>query len=51
MAKFADALEDLVRNHGLTNVRWATVGNEPNTPVRKPELGGCPDPSQITFDE
>ncbi len=22
MAKFADVLEDLVRNHGLTNVRW-----------------------------
>ena len=23
MAKYADVLEDLVRNHGLTNVRWA----------------------------
>jgi hypothetical protein len=32
MAKFADVLEDLVRNHGLTNVRWAEVGNEPNSP-------------------
>jgi hypothetical protein len=31
MAKFADVLEDLVRNHGLTNVRWADVGNEPNS--------------------
>jgi hypothetical protein len=31
MAKFADVLEDLVRNHGLTNVRWAEVGNEPNS--------------------
>jgi hypothetical protein len=30
MAKFADVLEDLVRNHGLTSVRWAEVGNEPN---------------------
>jgi hypothetical protein len=30
MKKFADVLEDLVRNHGLTNVRWAEVGNEPN---------------------
>lgn len=30
MAKFADVLEDLVRNHGLTNIRWAEVGNEPN---------------------
>jgi hypothetical protein len=30
MAKFADALEDLVK-HKLTNVRWATVGNEPNS--------------------
>ena len=31
MAKFADVLEDLVRNHGLTNVLWAEVGNEPNS--------------------
>ena len=31
MAKFADVLVDLVRNHGLTNVRWAEVGNEPNS--------------------
>ena len=31
MATFADVLEDLVRNHGLTNVRWAEVGNEPNS--------------------
>jgi hypothetical protein len=30
MAKFADLLEGLVRTHGLTNVRWAEVGNEPN---------------------
>jgi hypothetical protein len=30
MKKFADVLEDL-RNHGLTNVRWAEVGNEPNS--------------------
>jgi len=31
MKKFADVLEDLVRNYGLTNVRWAEVGNEPNS--------------------
>ena len=31
MTKFADVLVDLVRNHGLTNVRWAEVGNEPNS--------------------
>jgi hypothetical protein len=30
MVKFAAVLEDLVTNHGLTNVRWAEVGNEPN---------------------
>jgi hypothetical protein len=30
MAKFAAVLQDLVVNHGLTNVRWAEVGNEPN---------------------
>ena len=31
MAKYADVLQDLVVNHGLTNVRWAEVGNEPNS--------------------
>ena len=31
MAKFADVFHDLVVNHGLTNVRWAEVGNEPNS--------------------
>ena len=52
MATFADVLEDLVKNHGLTNVRWATIGNEPNGPCqRAPALGGCPDPSQITLEE
>jgi hypothetical protein len=33
MARYADVLEDLVRNHRLTNVRWAEVGNEPNAPT------------------
>jgi hypothetical protein len=33
MAKFAEVLEDLVRVHGLTNIRWAEVGNEPNSPT------------------
>jgi hypothetical protein len=32
MAKFADVLEALVRSYGLTNVRWAEAGNEPNEP-------------------
>ena len=31
MAKFADVLQDLIVNHGLRNVRWAEVGNEPNS--------------------
>ena len=31
MAKFADVFQDLIVNHGLTNVRWAEVGNEPNS--------------------
>lgn len=31
MAKFAEVLEDLVVNEGLENVRWAEVGNEPNS--------------------
>jgi hypothetical protein len=52
MAKFADVLEDLVKNYGLTNVRWSTVGNEPNSPcMRSPAQGGCPDPSQITLEQ
>jgi hypothetical protein len=32
MAKFAAVLEELVRQDGLTNIRWAEVGNEPNSP-------------------
>jgi hypothetical protein len=52
MAKFADVLEDLVRGHGLTNVRWAEVGNEPNSPCMRPAaLGGCPDPAQVTLEQ
>jgi hypothetical protein len=31
MGRFADILEDLVRDHGFGNVRWVTVQNEPNT--------------------
>ena len=31
MVRFARVFDDLVRNHGLTNVRWAEVGNEPNS--------------------
>ena len=38
MTNFADVLEDLVVNHGLTSVRWAEVGNEPNS-------------GSVTFDE
>ena len=31
MSRFAAALEDLVKNYGLTNVRWVEVANEPNS--------------------
>jgi hypothetical protein len=31
MGRFAAVLEDLVRVQGLTNVRWVTVQNEPNS--------------------
>jgi len=31
MGRFADILEDLVQTRGLTNVRWALIGNEPNS--------------------
>jgi hypothetical protein len=31
MPRFADVLQDLVQNRGFTNVRWATIGNEPNS--------------------
>jgi hypothetical protein len=37
MSRFAAALEDLVKNHGLTNVRWAEVANEPNSGLVTPE--------------
>jgi hypothetical protein len=30
MSRFAGVFEDLVKNHALTNVRWAEVANEPN---------------------
>ena len=32
MGRFAAVLEDLVEGRGLTNVRWVTLQNEPNTP-------------------
>ena len=52
MTRFADVLEKLVRVYGVTNVRWATVGNEPNSPcTRSPANGGCPDPNQITLEQ
>jgi hypothetical protein len=31
MRTFADVLETLVRTNGLSNVRWVTIQNEPNT--------------------
>jgi hypothetical protein len=31
MARFAGVLEDLVEVDGLTNVRWVTIANEPNS--------------------
>jgi hypothetical protein len=31
MGQFAEILDDLVRTQGLTNVRWVTIQNEPNT--------------------
>jgi hypothetical protein len=30
MPRFADVLQDLIVNRGLTNVRWVTIANEPN---------------------
>jgi hypothetical protein len=29
MTRFADVLEDLVKNHKITNLRWVTIQNEP----------------------
>jgi hypothetical protein len=29
MTRFADVLEDLVKNHNITNLRWVTIQNEP----------------------
>jgi hypothetical protein len=31
MSRFADVLQDLIVNRGLANVRWVSIGNEPNT--------------------
>jgi hypothetical protein len=33
MYRFANAIEDLVKNYGLTNVRWVEVANEPNSGI------------------
>ena len=33
MARFAGVLDELVRVRGNTNVRWVTVGNEPNSTI------------------
>lgn len=32
MQDFAAVLDELARSHGITNVRWVTLQNEPNTP-------------------
>src|SRR5262245_63776798 len=32
MNEFAAVLDELVHSHGITNVRWVTLENEPNTP-------------------
>jgi hypothetical protein len=31
MTRYADVLQDVVQNRGDTNVRWVTIGNEPNS--------------------
>ena len=31
MTRFADVLQDLVQNRGYANVRWVSIGNEPNS--------------------
>jgi hypothetical protein len=36
--KFADVLIDLVRNRGITNLRWLTLQNEPNRTKITPEV-------------
>jgi hypothetical protein len=52
MARFAGVLEQLVRTYGLTNVRWTTIGNEPNSEcTRSLQQGGCPDPNQVTLEQ
>lgn len=32
MTRFAAILDDLVQSHGIANLRWVTIQNEPNTP-------------------
>jgi hypothetical protein len=38
MRRFADVLDKLVTTSGITNLRWVTLQNEPNTPPRKGEV-------------
>jgi len=35
MSRFAGALGELVSTHGINNLRWVTIQNEPNTPGMK----------------
>ena len=35
MSRFAGVLEELVSTHGINNLRWVTIQNEPNTPGMK----------------
>lgn len=41
MGRFADVLAYLARSRGLTNVRWATVQNEPNSTKITPQQNGA----------
>ena len=38
MLKFANVLEELVTSHGIANLRWVTIQNEPNTPKQKHQV-------------
>ena len=38
MARFAGVLQHLVAKNGISNLRWVTLQNEPNTPPRKGQV-------------
>ena len=47
MKKFASILDELVDTHGVTNLTWVTIQNEPNTPKQKNQAEKVVTPARL----